>query len=92
MEETRINIDKKVVKFKKESKLSYILNQFILNPFLAGISGFTLFFILALALDFFVNLFNPDKIFTVDIYTVLIGVAGFILAFGFSLLESSQKE
>ena len=91
MEETRINIDKKIAEYKKESKLSYVLNQFILNPFLAGISGFTLFFILAIILDFFVNLFNPDSFLTVDIFTVLIGLAGFILAFSFSFLESSQK-
>lgn len=91
MEETRVNIEKKIVEFKKVSKFSYILNQFVLHPFLAGISGFTLFFILAIVLDFTVNLFNPDTFLTVDIFTVLIGIAGFILAFGLSFLESTQK-
>lgn len=91
MEETRVRIDKKIVEYKKISRISYILNQFVLHPFLAGISGFTLFFLLAIVLDFMVNLFNPDKFSTVDIFTVLIGIAGFILAFGLSFLESSQK-
>jgi uncharacterized membrane protein YczE len=67
------------------------MNQFILNPVLAGISGFTLFFLFAILLDFTVNLFNPDEILTVDIFTVLVGIAGFLLAFGFSFLESTQK-
>ena len=91
MEETRLDIDKKVAELKKESRLSFFLNQFILNPFLAGISGFTLFFLLAILLDFIVNLFNPNNILTIDIFTVLVGIAGFILAFGFSFLESTQK-
>jgi uncharacterized membrane protein len=91
MEDTRVSVNKKVVEYKKISRISNILNQFVLHPFLAGISGFTLFFILAIVLDFTVNLFNPDKFLTVDIYTVLIGIAGFILAFGLSFLESSQK-
>ncbi|MCW8848357.1 MAG: hypothetical protein OQJ81_00150 [Melioribacteraceae bacterium] len=91
MEETRVNIDKKIVEYRKVSRISHILNQFVLHPFLAGISGFTLFFILAIVLDFTVNLFNPDQFLTVDIFTVLIGIAGFILAFGLSFLESTQK-
>ena len=92
MEESRVSVNKKVVEYKKISKFSYILNQFVLHPFLAGISGFTLFFILAIVLDFIVNLFNPDTFLTVDIFTVLIGIAGFILAFGLSFLESTQKQ
>ena len=91
MEETRIDIDKKVTHLKKESKVAYFLNHFILNPFLAGISGFTLFFLMAIILDFTFNIFNPDHFLTIDIFTVLIGLAGFILAFGFSFLESTQK-
>ena len=65
MEETRIDIDKKVTHLKKESKVAYFLNNF--------------------------NIFNPDHFLTIDIFTVLIGLAGFILAFGFSFLESTQK-
>lgn len=91
MEETRVNIDKKIVEYGKISRISHVLNQFVLHPLLAGVSGFTLFFILAIVLDFTVNLFNPDKFLTVDIFTVLIGIAGFILAFGLSFLESTQK-
>lgn len=91
MEETRVNIDKKITSLKKDTKLSLILNHFVLNPFLAGISGFTVFFLFAILLDFIVNLFTPDKLLTIDIFTVLIGFAGFILAFGFSFLESTQK-
>ena len=91
MEETRVSVDKKIVEYKKVSRFSYILNQFVLHPFLAGISGFTLFFILAIGLDFMVNLFNPETFLTVDIFTVLIGIAGFILAFVLSFLESTQK-
>ena len=55
MEETRLGVSKKVTEIKKESKLTSIMNQFILHPFLAGISGFTLFFLLAILLDFVVN-------------------------------------
>ena len=91
MEETRLGVNKKVTRIKKESKLSLLMNQFILHPFLAGISGFTLFFLIAILLDFLVNLFNPTVLLTVDILTVLVGIAGFILAFGFSFLESTQK-
>lgn len=91
MEETRINIQDKVKSLKKESKFLIFIKLFFLNPLVAGISGFTLFFLFAVLLDFFVNLFVPDKLLTIDIYTVLIGFAGFILAFGFSLLESTQK-
>ena len=91
MEETRVNIDKKIVPIKKESKIAFLMNQFVLHPFLAGISGFTVFFLFAIILDFIVNLFNPDKFLTIDIFTVLIGIAGFVLAFGFSFLESTQK-
>ena len=91
MEDTRVNIEKKITSLKKVSKVSLFLNHFILNPFLAGISGFTVFFLFAILLDLIVNLFNPDKFLTIDIFTVLIGFAGFILAFGFSFLESTQK-
>ncbi|MCB0731823.1 MAG: hypothetical protein KDC88_12390 [Ignavibacteriae bacterium] len=91
MEETRVNITKKVTTYKKESKLAILMNQFILHPFLAGISGFTVFFLSAIFLDFIVNVFSSGEILTIDIFTVLIGLAGFILAFGFSLLESTQK-
>ena len=91
MEDTRAEVSKKINSLKKESRFITLLNQFILNPFLAGISGFTLFFLLAIFLDFIVNIFNPDAYLTIDIFTVLIGIAGFILAFGFSFLESSQK-
>ena len=91
MEETRVNITKKLTTYKKESKLAILMNQFILHPFLAGISGFTVFFLSAIFLDFIVNVFSSGEILTIDIFTVLIGLAGFILAFGFSLLESTQK-
>lgn len=91
MEETRVTITKKVTTYKKESKLAILMNQFILHPFLAGISGFTVFFLSAIFLDFIVNVFSSGEILTIDIFTVLIGLAGFILAFGFSLLESTQK-
>lgn len=91
MEETKINIGKTTSTIKKESKISITLNKFVLNPFLAGISGFTVFFLLAILLDFFVNLFIPNKLLSIDIFTVLIGLAGFFLAFGFSFLESTQK-
>lgn len=91
MEETKVNIEKTTTIIKKESKIGVVLNKFVLNPFLAGISGFTVFFLLAILLDFFVNLFIPNKLLSIDIFTVLIGVAGFILAFSFSFLESTQK-
>ncbi len=91
MEETRLDINKNVTELKSVSKLSFVLNQFVLHPFIAGISGFTLFFLIALSLDFIVNIFNPDAVLTIDIFTVLVGVAGFILAFGLSFLESTQK-
>jgi hypothetical protein len=91
MDDTRVNIDRKIEGAKKLSKLGSILKLFVYNPFLAGISGFTLFFLFAIFLDFMVNLFVPDTFLTIDIYTVLIGFAGFILAFGFSFLESTQK-
>ncbi len=91
MEETKISINKEVVPLKKESKLAFLVSKFFLNPFLAGISGFTVFFLFSILLDFIVNLFIPDKFLTIDIFTVLIGIAGFILAFGFSFLESTQK-
>ena len=93
MEETRFNIGKKTAaSYKKESKFTIIINQFILHPFLAGISGFTIFFLSAIFLDFIVSIFNSGEILTIDIFTVLIGFAGFILAFGFSFLESTQKK
>ena len=91
MEETRLDVTKKVAQIKKESKISQIITQFVLHPFLAGISGFTLFFLFAILLEFLVNLFNPEVFLTVDIFTVLVGIAGFILAFVFSFLESAQK-
>ena len=91
MEETKVNINKLTPVVKSESKLGVIVNKFIFNPFLAGISGFTIFFLFALLLDFFVNLFVPDQLLSIDIFTVLIGIAGFVLAFGFSFLESTQK-
>ena len=91
MDETRLGVDKKVARIKKESKFSLLVTQFFLHPLLAGISGFTVFFLIAIFLDFIVNLFNPDVFLTVDILTVLVGIAGFILAFVFSFLESTQK-
>ena len=91
MEETRVGVNKKVTPIKKESKFSILITQFVLHPFLAGISGFTIFFLFAILLDFLVNLFNPEVFLTVDILTVLVGIAGFILAFVFSFLESTQK-
>ena len=92
MEDTRVESREKLERINKESKLINWVNKFLFNPFLAGITGFTLFFLLAILIDFFVNIFNPDKVLTIDIFTVLIGIAGFLLAFGFSVLESSQKE
>jgi hypothetical protein len=91
MEDTRIGVNKKVTQLKKESKISILVNQFVLHPLIAGISGFTLFFFIAILLDLVVNLINPNKFLTIDIFTVLVGIAGFILAFGFSFLESTQK-
>lgn len=91
MDETKVNIDKTTPVIKTESRTAEILNKFFLNPFLAGISGFTVFFLLAILLDIFVNLFIPNKLLSIDIFTVLIGAAGFLLAFGFSFLESTQK-
>lgn len=91
MEETRVSINKKVIPFKKESKYKLLVNKFVLNPFLAGISGFTIFFLSAIFLDLITSLFSPDTLLTIDIFTVLIGFAGFMLAFGFSFLESTQK-
>lgn len=91
MDDTRININKNIEETKKLTKLGSILKIFIFNPLIAGISGFTLFFLFAILVDFLVNLFIPDTFLTIDIYTVLIGFAGFILAFGFSFLDSIQK-
>ena len=91
MEETRLGVNKKITQIKKESRLSLLMTQFVLHPFLAGITGFTLFFLIAIILDFLVNLFNPEVFLTVDIFTVLVGISGFILAFVFSFLESAQK-
>lgn len=88
MEESKVEITSSL---KVESKAKTLLKQFFYNPFLAGISGFTLFFLFAILMDFTVNLFNPDRIISIDIFTVLIGAAGFILAFFFSFLENSQK-
>ncbi len=89
MEETKIEIKETI---KTESKINYLLKQFIYNPFLAGISGFTSFFLFAILMDFIVNLANPDRIFSIDILTVLIGIAGFMLAFSFSFLENTQNK
>jgi len=91
MEDTRVNIGDELVKIKKISKTSYFFNKFIINPFWAGVTGFTLFFLFAIFLDFAVYIFDADQSITIDIYTVLIGLAGFLLAFGFSFLESTQK-
>jgi len=88
MEDTRAEIKENI---KINSKINHFVNRFLLNPFLAAISGFTLFFLFAILIDFIVNIPNPDKVLSIDIFTVLIGVAGFLLAFGFSILENSQN-
>lgn len=92
MKETRLSIDKKINAVENESKLSFLWRQFFLHPIVAGISGFTIFFLFSILLDFIANIFNPDKFLTIDIFTVLIGIAGFLLAFGFTFLESTQKK
>jgi hypothetical protein len=92
MEDTRVEVSKKISGINKESKVVSWISKFLFNPFLAGITGFTLFFLFAILVDFLVNLFNTEKVLTIDIFTVLIGIAGFLLAFGFSVLESTQKD
>ena len=67
MDDTRVNIDRKIEGAKKISKVGSILKLFLFNPFLAGISGFTLFFLFAIILDFLVNLFITDTFITIDI-------------------------
>ena len=88
MEDTKVEIKETL---KVDSKINHFVKQFLLNPFLAGISGFTVFFLFAILMDFIVNIPNPDRVLSIDILTVLIGFAGFLLAFGFSFLENTQN-
>lgn len=89
MEETRVEVKNNV---NEISKAAILFNKFIANPFWAGVSGFTLFFLFAIALDFIVNITDPEKTLTIDILTVFIGIIGFLLAFIYSALDKINQE
>lgn len=91
MDDSRIEINQEAKSLTKLARITYFIIKLFINPFVAGVTGFTLFFLIAILFDFVVNLFVPDKLLTIDIYTVLIGAVGFFLAFLYSLLDSIQN-
>ncbi len=65
--------------------------KFFIDHICVGVIGFALFFLFTIFIDFFSSLFETESTVNIDLFTILIGVAGFLLAFGFSFLENFKK-
>jgi ABC-type antimicrobial peptide transport system permease subunit len=91
MQETNSEIKQSATKSEKSVKISDVVRKFLLNHLFVGIIGFTLFFLFAVFIDFFLSLFDPQKNVSIDFFTLLIGLGGFLITFGFSYLENFKK-
>lgn len=85
------DLKRNIAKSKEKTSFLFFIKKFLLNHFFYGIYGFTLFFLFSIFIDFFLSIFDPQKTFSIDLFTFLIGIAGFLLAFGFSFLDSFKK-
>lgn len=72
-------------------KTTNSLRSFLIDHLSYGLLGFSLFFLFALLIKFISFIFNSSVKFEINLLTILIGVAGFALAFGFSYLDSFKK-
>ncbi|MBK8943803.1 MAG: hypothetical protein IPM32_00900 [Ignavibacteriae bacterium] len=91
MQNRESDLKHNISKSKEKTGSLNSIKKFFLNHFFYGIYGFTLFFLFSIFIDFFLSLFDPQKSFSVNLFTLLIGIAGFLLAFGFSFLDSLKK-
>ena len=91
MKDSNTELKSEITKTGKETKTTVVVKKFFVDHFIAGVSGFTVFFLFAIFIDFFSTLFDPNKSVNVDLFTISIGLAGFVLAFGFSFLENYKK-
>lgn len=91
MEKSNTELKRNLAKAGKKSKSSVRIKKFFFDHFFVGIYGFAAFFLFTIFIDFFTSLFNPDKTVNIDLFTLLIGIAGFALAFSFSFLENYKK-
>ncbi|MBK7105792.1 MAG: hypothetical protein IPH62_10960 [Ignavibacteriae bacterium] len=91
MPNTKSDYKKTFSKQLEKSKPTNSIKKFFLNHIFYGLYGFSLFFLFSVFIDFFLSLFDPQKTFEINLFTISIGITGFILAFGFSFLETFRK-
>ena len=92
MQDTNTELNKNISKSEKNAKASVQIKNFILNHILVGVLGFAFFFLFTVFIDYFLSLFDPQKSTKIDLFTILIGLAGFLISFGFSFLENFKNK
>jgi len=92
MQDTNTEFNKNISKSAKSVKTSSQIKNFILNHILVGVVGFAFFFLFTVFIDYFLSLFDPQKSAKIDLFTLLIGLAGFLISFGFSYLENFKNK
>lgn len=81
------SVSNQLEKFKVKNSIKVFLFEHLSY----GLLGFSLFFLFAIFIRLISYLFNSSVKFEINILTLIIGLAGFALAFGFSYIDSSKK-
>ncbi len=92
MQDTNTELNNNISKSEKSVKISVQIKNFLLNHILVGILGFTFFFLFTVFIDYFLSLFDTQQSVKIDFFTILIGLAGFLISFGFSFLENFKNK
>ncbi|MFZ1290523.1 MAG: hypothetical protein WAR79_10550 [Melioribacteraceae bacterium] len=91
MQNKESDLKQNISSSSEKTKTTSSIKSFFLDHIFYGLYGFSLFFLFSVFIDFFLSIFEPQKTFSIDLFTILIGIAGFLLAFSFSFLESFKK-
>lgn len=74
---------------RKKGKSKF--NCYLVKPLCAGILGFSLFLSIIILVKFLSYSLGYQKIFTVDIYDVILSGLGFVLAFLIRFIDNFKK-
>lgn len=91
MTDSKSDYNKSISKSSEKSQSKNSVKKFFLDHIIYGLYGFSFFFLFSVLIDFFSSLFDPQKSIEINFFTIFIGIIGFILAFGFSFLDTFKK-